>query len=221
MKRFTIIPAAGIGQRFGTDVPKQFVELNGKPVLMHTLERFTFTNEKIILVLHPEFISFWKKLCEKFSFNVLHIIVEGGKTRTDSVKNGLTIIKEDGVVAIHDAVRPLVSRKLIEKIFAVAEEKENAVPAIPIQDSLRKSEGEKNFSVDRKEYRMVQTPQCFHINKLKAAYENFSGKEFTDDASVYEASGEKINLVEGESSNLKITEPGDLLIAEALIQSQK
>ncbi|HKR04871.1 MAG TPA: 2-C-methyl-D-erythritol 4-phosphate cytidylyltransferase [Bacteroidia bacterium] len=219
MKRFIIIPAAGIGQRFGNAVPKQFAELNGKPVLMHTLERFAFTNEKIILVLNPSYIRYWQNLCDKLSFKVPHTIVEGGKTRTDSVKNGLTIIKDDGIVAIHDAVRPLVSRTLIEKIFAEAEKTGNAIPAIEMQHSLRKIEAEKNFAVDRKEYKIIQTPQCFDVRKLKAAYENLSAGEFTDDASVYESSGEKINLVEGEFTNIKITEAHDLLVAEALIRT--
>ena len=221
MKRFIIIPAAGIGQRFGNVVPKQFAELKGKPVLMHTIELFSITNQKIILVLNPEFILYWKNLCDKFSFRVPHIIVEGGKTRTDSVRNGLAIINDDGIVAIHDAVRPLVSRALIEKLFTVAEKKDNAIPAISVQDSLRKLEAGKNYSVERKDYRMIQTPQCFHVSKLKSAYENFPGNEFTDDASVYEMAGEKINLVEGEFSNIKITEPNDLLIAETLIRSRQ
>jgi 2-C-methyl-D-erythritol 4-phosphate cytidylyltransferase len=185
------------------------------------MERFAFTTGRIILVLNPSSIEYWQSLCRKFSFNLPHTIVEGGKTRTDSVKNGLAIIEDEGVVAIHDAVRPLVSRVLIEKIFAVSEKLGNAVPAIEIQHSLRKTEAEKNYAVDRKNYRMIQTPQCFHVNKLKAAYAAISGQEFTDDASVYEASGEKINLVEGESSNIKITEPFDLFIAEVLIRSQQ
>lgn len=217
MKRFTIIPAAGTGQRFGNIVPKQFAELLGKPVLMHTLEQFSFLSEKIILVLPPSFIEYWQNLCRKFSFNLPHTVVEGGKTRTDSVKNGLAVIKDDGIIAIHDAVRPLVSRVLIEKIFEVAEKKGNAVPAIEIQHSLRKTDGEKNSAVNRKEYKIIQTPQCFQVSKLKAAYASLPGQEFTDDASVYEAFGEKINLVEGESSNIKITEPFDLIIAATIL----
>jgi 2-C-methyl-D-erythritol 4-phosphate cytidylyltransferase len=217
LKHFTIIPAAGTGLRFGNVVPKQFIELCGKPVLMHTLERFAFSSEKTMLVLNPSFIEYWQNLCSKFSFNIPHTIVEGGKTRTDSVKNGLAVINDDGIVAIHDAVRPLVSRVLIEKIFAVAEEKGNAVPAIEIQHSLRKTEGEKNFAVNRNEYRIIQTPQCFQVSKLKSAYAASFEQEFTDDASVYEAYGEKINLIEGESSNIKITEPVDLIIAAAIL----
>ena len=194
--------------------------LCGRPVLTHTIEKFSFISEKIILVLNPSFIEYWKKICTDFAFTIPHTIVEGGKTRTDSVKNGLAIIKDDGVVAIHDAVRPLVSRKLIEKLFAVAEKKGNAVPTVVVKDSLRKKEKEKNYSVVRKVYMAVQTPQCFRVNKLKAAYNNIAVKEFTDDASVFEEAGEKINLVEGESFNIKITEAHDLKIAETLFMIQ-
>ncbi|MEO5570030.1 MAG: 2-C-methyl-D-erythritol 4-phosphate cytidylyltransferase [Bacteroidia bacterium] len=219
MKRLIIIPAAGIGLRFGNAIPKQFTLLSGKPVLMHTMERFSFINGQIILVLNPSFIDHWKKLCTDFTFTIPHTIVEGGKNRTDSVKNGLAIIQDDGIVAIHDAVRPLVSRRLIEELFAVAEEKGNAVPAVVVKDSLRKTGNEKNYSVDRNAYRMIQTPQCFNLNKIKTAYNNLGGKEFTDDASVFETLGEKINLVQGESSNIKITEAGDLLFAEVLLSA--
>jgi 2-C-methyl-D-erythritol 4-phosphate cytidylyltransferase len=190
--------------------------LCGKPVLTHTIEKFSCISEKIILVLNPSFIDYWGKICFDFAFTTPHTIVEGGKTRTDSVKNGLAVIKDDGIVAIHDAVRPLVSRKLIEKLFDVAEKKGNAVPIVVVKDSLRKIEKEKNYSVDRKDYMAVQTPQCFRINKLKAAYNDITSKKFTDDASVFEEMGEKINLVEGESFNIKITEAHDLKIAEAL-----
>ena len=219
MKRFVIIPAAGSGQRFGSTVPKQFAELNGKPVLMHTMERFAFMNERIVLVLNSSFVDFWKDICNKFSFKIPHTIIQGGKTRTESVKNGLYIIKDDGIVAIHDAVRPLISRIMIEKLFDTAEQKGNAIPAVSLHDSLRKIDGQKNYPADRKDFRLIQTPQCFLVNKLKVAYDDLSGKEFTDDASVYEASGEKINLVEGELSNIKITEAKDLIVAEALMKS--
>jgi 2-C-methyl-D-erythritol 4-phosphate cytidylyltransferase len=219
MKHFIIIPAAGSGQRFGSTVPKQFAELNGKPVLMHTMERFAFMNERIVLVLNSSFVDFWKDICNTFSFNIPHTIIQGGKTRTESVKSGLSIIKDDGIVAIHDAVRPLISRNMIEKLFKAAAEKGNAVPAVSLHDSLRKVDGQKNYPADRNAFRLIQTPQCFLINKLKSAYSNSSGKEFTDDASVYEASGEKINLIEGEFFNIKITEAKDLAVAEALMKS--
>jgi 2-C-methyl-D-erythritol 4-phosphate cytidylyltransferase len=186
---------------------------------MHTMERFAFMNEQIVLVLNPSFVDFWKDNCNKFSFKTPHTIIQGGKTRTESVKNGLSIIKDDGIVAIHDAVRPLISRNMIEELFKAAAEKGNAVPAVSLRDSLRKIDGQKNYSADRKDFRLIQTPQCFRVSKLKAAYDNLSGKEFTDDASVYEASGEKINLVEGDLSNIKITEAKDLIIAEALMKS--
>ena len=220
MKRFVIIPAAGIGQRFGSSTPKQFTLLDHKPILMRTMERFSFLNEKIILVLHPDSILFWKDICDKYAFHIPHVVVEGGNSRTDSVKNALATIKDDGIVAIHDAVRPLVCRELIEKALKAAEKYGNAVPVIEIPHSLRKTEGEKNSAVNRKDYKIVQTPQCFQISKLKAAYATFPNREFTDDASVYEAYGEKIHLIDGDSSNIKITEPFDLAVAESILRTK-
>lgn len=219
MKRYTIIVAGGTGQRFGSNVPKQFLELAGKPVLMHTIEKFAAIGGDIIVVLPEDFIDHWKELCNKFIFPFVHTIVAGGETRTESVRNGLIQTSDDSIIGVHDAVRPLVSRALIEKIFLAAAEKGNAVPAVQIQHSIRKVEQEKNVSVGREKYFIVQTPQCFAGSTLKAAYHKITTTSFTDDASVVEANGEKINLIEGESTNIKITDPPDLLYAESLIRA--
>lgn len=219
MKRFTIIVAGGSGKRFGNKLPKQFVEVCGKPVLMHSIEKFYAIGGEIIIVLPSEFTDYWKELCTKHSFFISQIIVEGGKTRTESVLNGLAVIKEDGVVAIHDSVRPLVSKTLIEKLFVLAAEKGNAIPAIEIQHSIRHVENDSNYAVDRKNYRIIQTPQCFKIRQLKEAYLKIKETEYTDDASVFEAAGHKIFLTEGEPTNIKITNAQDLQIAETFIKS--
>ena len=217
MKRFAIIVAGGTGKRFGSKIPKQFVELAGKPVMMHSIEKFAAAKAEIIVVLPAFHILFWKKLCQKFSFKIPHLVVEGGKTRTDSVRNGLKKITGSGVVAVHDAVRPLVKMHLIEKSFLIASQKGNAIPAIDITDSMRQVEGKKSFAVERKNFKIIQTPQCFHIDKLKAAYIKAAGKSFSDDATLFEFSGETIFLEEGDITNIKITEPQDLVIAENLI----
>ena len=219
MKRFTIIAGGGSGKRFGNAVPKQFSELAGKPVLMHTMEKFFPAGGEIILVLPADFIPHWKNLCEKYSFTLPHSVVTGGDSRTQSVKNGLNRIQEEGIVAIHDAVRPLVTNTLIEKLFSIAEKNGNAVPVISIEHSMRKIDENKNVAVDRTLYKAVQTPQCFHVNIIKEACLKTASEEFSDDASVLEAAGTEIILVEGEKSNIKITTPQDLLLAEAIMKA--
>lgn len=215
---YVIIVAGGKGLRMGGDVPKQFQLLGDRPVLMHTLQRFAddCKDLQIILVLPQEQIEYWSDLGEKYHFGVEHWIVAGGETRFHSVQNGLAQIPDDaeGVVAVHDGVRPLVSREVIEKCFEEARRKKAVVPVVPVVESLRHvSDG----AVPRADYRLVQTPQTFDIQLLKQAYRQPYSKDFTDDASVVEAFGHPITMVEGNRENIKLTTPFDLKIAEAII----
>jgi len=221
LKKYIIIVAGGSGTRMNSDVPKQFIELNGKPVLMHTLQKFseTIPGIHIIVVLSSAYNGVWKTLCNKHQFTIPHEITEGGETRFHSVKNGLQLVPENCVVGIHDAARPLVSSQTILRAFEMAEKKGNASPAIPLTESVRLVEGDTNKAVDRKNYYIIQTPQCFQSDLIKKAFLQNYTPLFTDDASVLEAMGEKINLIEGNRENIKITTPHDLLIAEALISS--
>ncbi|MBR7043731.1 MAG: 2-C-methyl-D-erythritol 4-phosphate cytidylyltransferase [Prevotella sp.] len=215
---YVIIVAGGKGLRMGGDVPKQFQLLGNQPVLMHTLQRFAddCKDLQIILVLPQEQIEYWSDLGEKYHFGVEHWIVAGGETRFHSVQSGLAQIPDDaeGVVAVHDGVRPLVSREVIEKCFEEARRKKAVVPVVPVVESLRHvSDG----AVPRADYRLVQTPQTFDIQLLKQAYRQPFSKDFTDDASVVEAFGHPITMVEGNRENIKLTTPFDLKIAEAII----
>jgi 2-C-methyl-D-erythritol 4-phosphate cytidylyltransferase len=219
MKKFVIIVAGGSGKRMGTEIPKQFLELSGKPVLMHTIQVFhNFDPEgKIILVLPKDQQQFWKGLCMKHSFSLVHQVVSGGKTRFHSVQNGLSQIEGDGIVFIHDGVRPLVSIKTLDRCLKTAQESGNAIPVLPVIESLRKLEGEQNFSVDRSQYFSVQTPQSFRSEQILKAFEQKFDPAFTDDASVVEKADFPLFLVEGNRENIKITTPTDLIIAEAFL----
>ena len=215
---YVIIVAGGKGLRMGGDVPKQFQLLGNQPVLMHTLQRFAddCKDLQIILVLPQEQIEYWSDLGEKYHFGVEHWIVAGGETRFHSVQSGLAQIPDDaeGVVAVHDGVRPLVSREVIGKCFEEARGKKAVVPVVPVVESLRHvSDG----AVPRADYRLVQTPQTFDIQLLKQAYRQPFSKDFTDDASVVEAFGHPITMVEGNRENIKLTTPFDLRIAEMLL----
>ena len=215
---YVIIVAGGKGLRMGGDVPKQFQLLGNQPVLMHTLQRFAddCKDLQMILVLPQEQIEYWSDLGEKYHFGVEHWIVAGGETRFHSVQSGLAQIPDDaeGVVAVHDGVRPLVSREVIEKCFEEARRKKAVVPVVPVVESLRHVS---NGSVPRADYRLVQTPQTFNIQLLKQAYRQPYSKDFTDDASVVEAFGHPISMVEGNRENIKLTTPFDLRIAETLL----
>ena len=220
MKKFVIIVAGGSGSRMGTEIPKQFLELNGKPVLMHTIRIFHEFDpaSEIILVLPPNQQQFWKALCLKYSFDLAHQVVSGGPTRFHSVKNGLAKIDESGIVFIHDGVRPLVSAETLKRCLETAREKGNAIPVLPVHESLRKSEGETTVSVDRSLYFSVQTPQTFRTEQILEAFKQDFDPAFTDDASVAEKAGFSIQLVEGNRENIKITTPTDLIIAEAFLK---
>jgi 2-C-methyl-D-erythritol 4-phosphate cytidylyltransferase len=223
MHKYAIIVAGGKGERMGSDTPKQFLELAGKPILMHTIEKFksTFPTIEIILALPENQVDFWKELCSLHTFDVnSHQLVFGGKTRFHSVKNALTLVKQDSIVAIHDGVRPLVSSETIKKCFNEAESKGNAIPSIDVIESLRhvSKQDNSNKAVARNCYQLIQTPQCFSSELILNAYKQEFDTSFTDDASVVEALGEKINLVEGNKDNIKITSQIDLKIAEALLK---
>ena len=219
MQQYAIIVAGGSGTRMKHNIPKQFMELGDKPILMHTLEAYILAISEIqlILVLPENQISFWKSLCDQFNFHPPHLIQPGGKTRFHSVKNGLERVDDDGLVAIHDGVRPLVSADVIRKSFEIAATKGNAIAAVGLKDSIRRLTSGGNERLDRSVYQLIQTPQTFQTHLIKKAYETAYDPSFTDDASVVEKIGEKINLFQGEYSNLKITTPEDIAVAEALL----
>ena len=218
LKRLAIIVAGGTGTRMGADLPKQFMLLDGKPLMMHTLEKFYQANCELIVVLNVDFHDQWISLCKTYSFNIPHKLIKGGRNRFESVKNGLKAISENALVAIHDAVRPLIDIDTINKAFDCADVNGNAVVVVPSKDSLRKIENEQSYSVPRSDYYIVQTPQVFDKNTLDKAYKEEFRNEFTDDASVVEKLGKKIHLVEGKQSNIKITYAEDLAIAETLLK---
>ncbi len=220
MKKLVIIVAGGSGKRMGAVVPKQFLLLKSKPVLMHTISCFyNYDNEmEIIVVLPKEHINIWNQLCVDYNFTIKHQITEGGSERFYSVKNGLEKINYNGIVAIHDGVRPLVSNETIKRCFKKAFETGAAIPVIPIVESLRIVDGDTSKSVNRSEYVSVQTPQCFNIELIKSAYQQDFSNTFTDDASVVEKFGHQVSLVNGNIENIKITSPQDLILAEYLLK---
>ena len=216
---YVIIVAGGKGLRMGSDIPKQFLSVGGKPVLMRTIERFHEYSEKlqIILVLPKAQQDYWRELCRQYNFTVEYQLADGGQTRFHSVQNGLTLIPdgEEGIVGVHDGVRPFPALDVIHACFHRARHCGAVIPAIPVVETLRHiTEGTK----PRGDYRLVQTPQCFDIQLLKAANQQPYNDGFTDDASVVEAYGHPITLVDGNRENIKITTPYDLKIAEALIE---
>ena len=220
MQKHIIIVAGGTGTRMNNAVPKQFIELNGKPLLMHTIAKFfqAIPEIVIIIVLADQLYDEWKTLCKKHNFTLSHTLTDGGETRYQSVKNGLALVPENCIVGVHDAARPLVTEQLIINLFETAEQKGNACPAIPVTETIREVIDGDNRSVDRTKYFIIQTPQCFQSNLLKKAFLQPYRPTFTDDASVLEAMGEKINLIEGNRENIKITTSQDLIIAEALMK---
>lgn len=221
MKRYAVIVAGGSGKRMGAEMPKQYLELAGRPVLMHTLERFKAFDEsiEIITVLPENQLRYWADLQKKYSFSVPHTLVIGGKARFYSVRNGLKFVDTPGIVAIHDGVRPFVSIDTIRRCFEKAEKSGNAIPVIEPTETLRRVTEKGNEHLNRLMVRIVQTPQVFSAELLKKAYQQDYLPEFTDDATVLEKTGVSINLVEGNRENIKITNPEDLIISEALLPS--
>ena len=222
MEKFAIIVAGGSGSRMNTAIPKQFIPIGDKPILMHTIQRFLDYSETItiILVLPKDQMETWHSLCKEYSFNHPIIIAEGGKTRFESVKNGLSkIYTSNGLVAVQDGVRPFVTYKIIKDTYELAQEKGNAIAAVALKDSIRSIDGEKSKSEDRNKFKLIQTPQTFILSELKKAYQTADDPLFTDDASVLEKSGAPIYLAEGSYQNIKITTSEDLLYAEAILKS--
>ena len=216
-----LIVAGGSGKRMQSETPKQFIEIAGLPVIMHTIKAFAWyaSEIRIIVVLPENHITIWQKLIRDFKFTINHTCVKGGETRFQSVKNGLEYVTDTDVVAIHDGVRPLVSLNIISASFRVASEKGNAVTAIPLKDSIREIiESGENIAADRHRFRIIQTPQTFQGEIIKKAYEVDENQLFTDDASVAEFSGEKIYLIEGAPVNVKITTPEDLTFARSFLE---
>lgn len=221
VKKFALIVAGGSGNRMNNSVPKQFLEIDRKPVLMHTFEAFNrFDSElEFVLVLPEDQVKSWEELCKKHQFTFSYKLASGGKTRFQSVQNGLNLIDEEGIVFIHDGVRPLVSMQTIQNCYNTTVMQGNALPVVPPSESIRYSFGNENKAVDRTRFFLVQTPQTFRVNEIKEAYKKAPHQNFTDDASVLEYSGQNINLVEGNRENIKITWPQDLIVAESFLSS--
>lgn len=220
MNKYVIIVAGGSGTRMRAEIPKQFLLINNLPVLQHTIAKFYNYDSaiQIVVVLPETQIAYWQELCMKYNFKIEHNIIAGGDTRFQSVKNGLlSITEKEGVVAIHDGVRPSVSNDVISNCFDTAAKIGNAIPSVSVNDSLRIVKENVSKIVDRSEYRIVQTPQVFQLSIIKKAFDVEYQSQFTDDASVAEYNGLTINLVEGNFENIKITTPSDLLIAKAFL----
>ncbi len=220
MKKAVIVVAGGKGLRMQSDIPKQFLTVNGKPLLMYTLEAFfNYDPEiKLVLVLPLSQMDYWETLCKTYSFSLSHQIVAGGETRFHSVRNGLNVVDEESLIAVHDGVRPMVSVETIARCFDEALKAPAVVPVIDMVDSVRYVDNQDNHACDRSRYKLVQTPQVFNGAVLKKAYCQPYSDSFTDDASVVEGLGEKIKLVEGNRENIKITTSFDLVLAECLLR---
>ena len=219
--KYVVIVAGGKGRRMSTDIPKQFLLLDGLPVLMHTINAFDNYDPMmaIIVVLPKNQKDYWQELCEKYRFYREHTVISGGETRFHSVRNALSLIPEGTFVAIHDGVRPLVSKELISELFEAAIISKVVCPAIPVTDSIRKKTGVSTKKVDRNQYLLMQTPQVFFSNYIKDAYKQDYTPIFTDDLSVLEENRNyRPLLLEGSRENIKITTPIDLIIAEAILR---
>jgi len=224
VKNHVIIVAGGSGTRMGTATPKQFLLINGLPVLMHTIRKFARALDavNIILVLPAAHHKTWEHLCKEFAFKLPVKVIAGGETRFHSVKNGLSLlVGHSGIVGVHDGVRPLVSEKTIQACFRSAEKEGSAIPAISLNESVRELKDSSSVAIDRSKLRIVQTPQCFHLETIQKAFELPYHDSFTDCASVVEAAGFSVHLIEGNSENIKITGPSDMLIASALLEDQE
>ena len=218
MTHTVLIVAGGKGLRMGSDLPKQFLPIGGKPVLMHTIEAFHHFDRtmKIILVLPQEQQTYWQELCAKHSFVIEHTVVDGGETRFHSVKNGLACVNS-GLVGVHDGVRPFVSPEVIKRCYELAAIKKAVIPVIDVVETVRHITEAGSETVSRNDYKLVQTPQVFDAELLKQAYAQEYTPFFTDDASVVEAMGVSVCLAEGNRENIKITTPFDLKISSALV----
>ncbi len=219
---YALIVAGGKGTRIRSSMPKQFMELNGKPVLLHTLEAFQRYSEKIsiVLILPEDDFGIWNSICQKFDFKKRVIIQKGGETRFQSVRNGLDQMAGEGLVAIHDGVRPLVSEDTIAASFRLAAIHRCVVAAVRLKESIRMTDQNNTKAVDRSLFRVIQTPQTFDLQLIKKAYQIKEDPNLTDDASVAERAGHVISLFEGSYENIKITTPEDFVVAEALMREK-
>lgn len=222
MNKFAVIVAGGSGQRMGADVPKQFLLLRGKPLLYYTIQAFllAYKDVHIILVLPTAFLEFSREIIKEMEAENGIQIIAGGETRFHSVKNGLSLITHPSIVFVHDGVRCMVSEKLIQNCFNQAVEKGSAVPAVAATDSIRIDENDSHYTIDRSKVRIIQTPQTFRSEMLLEAFNQEYNSSFTDEATVVEAAGNKVFLIEGEYDNLKVTRPIDLCIAEELLKKR-
>lgn len=222
MKYYAIIVAGGSGSRMKSDTPKQFLLLHGKPILMHTIEAFYNSDLKpeIILVLNSEYIPLWSELSKKYNFNIPTLLVKSGLQRFHSVKNAVELIHQDSIIAVHDAVRPIVSNELITRSFKLAEQNAAVIPVVTCKDSVRRKDGNNTKALNREDILLVQTPQVFQSGLLKKAYLQDYHSEFTDDASVVEKTGVTISTTEGDYKNIKITFAEDLQLAEIYLQNR-
>lgn len=219
MERHVIIVAGGKGKRFQSEIPKQFIKLLDECVVMHSIRAFydCIPEINVVLALPEQYFELWQQLCDDCNFSVPYTLSKGGETRFQSVKNALEYVDGEGLIAVHDGVRPVVSSKLILNAFSEAEKYGNAIPAISVNDSVRIFEYGNYIIADRERLKLIQTPQCFKSPILKKAYQQEYIKSFTDDASVVESSGEKIHLFDGDIDNIKITRNVDLMIAKNLL----
>lgn len=222
LSKYVLIVAGGSGTRMKSSMPKQLLKLESRPILMHTIQVFYETDNffQFLVVLPAEFHDKWRELLAEFRFEIPHKLVAAGKTRFESVKNGLSEIKTGGLVAIHDGVRPLVDEVTVRHCFELAGEKGSAVPCMPLAESLRRVYNEDSQSVDRNHYVSIQTPQVFDVDEIKKAYALAMHEDFTDDATVYEALGKTIHLTRGNRENIKITWPSDIYFAEAILRAK-
>ena len=222
--KYVIIVAGGVGSRMESKVPKQFIEVNGKPIIFHTIEKFHQAIEEIniILVLHPDYIDYYKELVSNHNFNIPCTIANGGVTRYHSSLNGIELVSNDSIVAIHDAARPLISAKHIQDLFDAAEVSEFVVPVVDVKESLRLIDDSSSNVVNRSKYKVVQTPQVFRSELLKESYSKGYKNLYTDDASVVQTeSGRTPTLIIGEEQNIKITTPVDIVIAQYILGEEK
>lgn len=219
MERSAIIVAGGIGKRMEASIPKQFLLLKGKPLLCYSIDAFRAYDAimQIVVVLPEVQIPIWKSLCIHHGFSTEHQIVAGGEERFHSVRNGLTKVAHNGLVAVHDGVRPLVNGGLIDRCFKGAEANGSAIPVVPVSSSIREITPEGSKALDRSAFRIVQTPQCFRTDLLRKAFELPYERTFTDEATLVERLGQPVHLVEGDDANLKITTPIDLMVAAGLL----
>jgi 2-C-methyl-D-erythritol 4-phosphate cytidylyltransferase len=218
-EEYAVIVAAGMGTRMNSEVPKQFIPVHGFPILMHTIRIFHEYSPqiKLVVVLSGRDKMHWMKLCDEYHFNIPIKVAVGGKTRFQSVQNGLKQIGDEGLVAIHDGVRPLVDKAIIGASFHLASVHGCAIASVRLKESIRMIDKDKTKSVDRSKFRLIQTPQTFQIPVIKKAYQQEESPSFTDDASVAENAGFKISLFEGSYKNIKITTPDDLLVASLFL----